>query len=110
MARRGRKRQLELETEYWRLLASGVGTVEACKALGIGRKTGYRWRAETGGLPPVRRGEAGRSGRGCPLLTGVGGVVWHVCGTTTRALHPTSGGVWHPLDLAPPDRASSWAP
>jgi IS30 family transposase len=68
MARRGRKRQLELETEYWRLLASGVGTVEACKALGIGRKTGYRWRAETGGLPPVRRGEAGRSGRYLSLL------------------------------------------
>src|SRR3954454_20709595 len=68
MARRGRKRQLELETEYWRLLASGVGTVEACKALGIGRKTGYRWRAETGGLPPVRRGEAGRAGRYLSLL------------------------------------------
>lgn len=40
MARRGRKRQLELETEYWRLLAWGVGTVEACKAVGIGRKAG----------------------------------------------------------------------
>ncbi len=49
MARRGRKRRLELEAEYWRLLAAGVGTVEACKQLGIGRKTGYRWRAENGG-------------------------------------------------------------
>ncbi|NGN64781.1 hypothetical protein G5C51_12825 [Streptomyces sp. A7024] len=34
MARRGRKRRLEIEAEY------------------IGRKTGYRWRAENGGLPP----------------------------------------------------------
>lgn len=52
MARRGRKRRLELEAEYWRLLASGVGSVEACRQLGIGRKTGYRWRRENGGLQP----------------------------------------------------------
>jgi hypothetical protein len=31
-----------------------VGTVAACKLLGIGRETGYRWRAENGGLPPAR--------------------------------------------------------
>ena len=36
MARRGRKRQLELETEYWRLLASGVGTVEVAVSTGTG--------------------------------------------------------------------------
>jgi hypothetical protein len=50
MARRGRKRRLELESEYWRLLLSGVGTFEACRLVGIGKKTGYRWRAENGGL------------------------------------------------------------
>jgi len=53
MARRGRKRRLEIESEYWSLLAAGVGTVEACRRVGIGRKTGYRWRAENGGLPPA---------------------------------------------------------
>ncbi|RBQ14696.1 hypothetical protein DP939_39520 [Spongiactinospora rosea] len=37
MARRGKKRGLGLEAEYWRLLESGVGTVEACKRLGISR-------------------------------------------------------------------------
>ncbi|OEJ62623.1 hypothetical protein BGM19_36235 [Streptomyces agglomeratus] len=63
MARRGRKRRLELEAEYWRLLAAGVGSVEACRQLGIGRKTGYRWRAENGGLPPDYLPEASRSGR-----------------------------------------------
>ena len=35
MGRRGRKRQLDLESEYWKLLQSGVGTVAACKLLGI---------------------------------------------------------------------------
>ena len=37
MGRRGRKRQLDLETEYWKLLQSGLGSVAACKLLGIGR-------------------------------------------------------------------------
>jgi transposase, IS30 family len=61
MARRGRKRRLDVESEYWSLLAAGAGTVEACKRLGIGRKTGYRWRAENGGLPPARLAEPARS-------------------------------------------------
>jgi hypothetical protein len=48
MARRGRKRQLDAESLYWQLILSGIGTVAACKEVGIGRKTGYRWRAENG--------------------------------------------------------------
>src|SRR3954452_6747552 len=68
VGRRGRKRQLDLESEYWKLLQSGVGTVAACKLLGIGRKTGYRWRAENGGLPPARLAESARSGRYLSLL------------------------------------------
>ena len=63
MGRRGRKRQLGLESEYWRLVHSGVGTVQACRAVGITRKTGYRWRAENGGIPPVRLAEAVLSSR-----------------------------------------------
>jgi transposase, IS30 family len=63
MARRGRKRRLELETRYWQLLLSGMGTFKACEIVGIGRKTGYRWRAENGGLPPARLAETARSGR-----------------------------------------------
>jgi transposase len=63
MARRGRKRQLDVESRYWQLLLSGVGTVEVGRHVGIGRKTGYRWRAENGGVPPVRRAEAVRSSR-----------------------------------------------
>ena len=31
MGERGRKRQLKLEDEYWRLILAGVGTVEACR-------------------------------------------------------------------------------
>lgn len=68
MGRRGRKRQLDVETRYWRLLASGVGTVEACRRVGITRKTGYRWRAERGGVPPVRLNEDARSSRYLSLL------------------------------------------
>ena len=63
MGRRGRKRRLGVEDEYWRLTLSGVGTVEACRLLRIGRKTGYRWRAEHGGLPPLRVAEAVRGPR-----------------------------------------------
>jgi len=50
MARRGRKRNLEKERLYWDLLASGSGTVEACREVGIGRRTGLRWRRENGGF------------------------------------------------------------
>ena len=54
MARRGRKRQLDAESLYWQLILSGLGTVAACKEVGIGRKTGYRWRAEdVGRILPV---------------------------------------------------------
>jgi hypothetical protein len=44
-------RPLEIETECWRLLVSGIGT-PACHAVGIGRRTGCRWRAETVVLCP----------------------------------------------------------
>jgi IS30 family transposase len=68
MARRGRKRRLDVETLYWEMILAGVGTVDACRILGIGRKTGYRWRAEHGGVPPVRLAEAARNGRYLTLL------------------------------------------
>src|SRR3954447_23379859 len=68
MGRRGRKRQLDRESEYWALLKSGVGTVEACRIVGVTRKTGYRWRAENGGIPPARLAESTRTGRFLSLL------------------------------------------
>jgi len=68
MARRGRKRRLDTETLYWEMILAGVGTVEACRILGIGRKTGYRWRAEHGGVPPTRVAETARSSRYLSLL------------------------------------------
>jgi IS30 family transposase len=54
---------VEREALYWQLLASGAGTVQACRQVGIGRKTGYRWRAEQGGIRPPVRPAATRSGR-----------------------------------------------
>ena len=68
MGRRGRKRQLDVETEYWQLLKNGVGTKAACGIVGITRKTGYRWRAENGGIPPVRLAETARTSRYLSLL------------------------------------------
>lgn len=50
MGRPGCKRRLALEDEYWKLMAAGVGTVEACRQLGIGRTTGYYRRSQRGGL------------------------------------------------------------
>jgi transposase, IS30 family len=68
MSRRGRKRQLEVEAEYWQLLKAGVGTVATCRLVGITRKTGYRWRSENGGIPPVRLAETARTSRYLSLL------------------------------------------
>jgi IS30 family transposase len=68
LARRGRKRRLDLEDEYWKLITNGTGTFEACRLVGIGRKTGYRWRHERGGLPPVRLSDECRCGRYLSLL------------------------------------------
>ncbi len=48
MARRGRKRDLNREIRYWELLSQGIGTNEACRLVGVSRKTGYWWRAEMG--------------------------------------------------------------
>jgi transposase len=63
MGRRGRKRRLDLEDEYWQLILAGVGTVDACRRVGITRKTGFRWRKERGGIAPVRLLDDERSGR-----------------------------------------------
>jgi transposase, IS30 family len=63
MGRPGRKRRLVLEDEYWQLIRAGVGTVEACRRLGIGRTTGYYWRAQRGGLQRTVLAEEARSGR-----------------------------------------------
>lgn len=63
MARRGRKRNLEKERLYWDLLASGLGTVEACRQVGIGRRSGLRWRRENGGFRRDLGGVAPDQGR-----------------------------------------------
>ena len=61
MGKRGRKRDLDREIRYWELLVTGVGTVEACRRVGVTRKTGYRWRSEMGGV--IAKKHAAVSGR-----------------------------------------------
>jgi hypothetical protein len=68
MGRPGRKRRLALEDEYWKLIGDVVGTVEACRRLGIGRTTGYYWRAHRGGLVRTTLPKDTRSGRYLSLL------------------------------------------
>ena len=63
MGRRGRKRWLSVEDEYWKLILAGVGPIEAARRIGIARTTGFRWRAERGGVAPVRILEADRHTR-----------------------------------------------
>ena len=58
MGRRGRKRWLSVEDEYWKLILAGVGPIEAARRIGIARATGFRWRAERGGVAPLRMPEA----------------------------------------------------
>jgi transposase, IS30 family len=91
MARRGSKRRLELETEYWRPLLSGVGTFEACRLASTGRKTGYRWWAENGGLQPARMVKQERSSRYLSLMerqriatTAAAMATWHTTGQSGR--------------------------
>jgi len=54
MGRRGRKRWLSVEDEYWKLILAGVGPIEAARRIGIARTTGFRWHAERGGVAPLR--------------------------------------------------------
>lgn len=63
MARRGRERNLERGRRYWGLLASGLGTVQASWQVGIGRRSGLRWRRENGGLRRDLGGSAPVVGR-----------------------------------------------
>jgi hypothetical protein len=65
MARLGRKRRLELESQYWELLLLGVGTFKACEIVGSQSAV----RPATGGgrrtvafLRPGWRRQRGRGG------------------------------------------------
>jgi transposase, IS30 family len=42
---------------FWRLIAAGCSTDDACRALGVARNTGGRWFAQAGGMPPLDLGE-----------------------------------------------------
>ena len=68
MGRRGRKRQLVVEDEYWALVMDGMGTVEACRQVGIGRNDGLPLPRRARGLPPLRLPEAERGDRYLSLV------------------------------------------
>ena len=67
-ARRERKRNLNREDEYWKLILAGIGPIAAAMRTGIGRTTGHRWRSQRGGIAPLRLAEADRHERYLSLI------------------------------------------
>ena len=50
-----------MQREFWRLIASGVRTVEAAESVGVSWPAGVRWFGHAGGMPPLSlAGPAGR--------------------------------------------------
>ncbi|WP_420897632.1 helix-turn-helix domain-containing protein [Cryobacterium tagatosivorans] len=68
MGRRGRKRNLNREDEYWKLILAGIGPIAAATRVGIGRTTCHRWRSQRGGIAPLRLAEADRHERHLNLI------------------------------------------
>jgi IS30 family transposase len=84
MARRGRKRDLTREIRYWELLSQGIGTIEACRLVGVSRKMGYRWRAEMGGM--LTKNPPALSGRYLSLFERQRIALWHDRGVSIREI------------------------
>ena len=89
MARRGRKRDLTREIRYWELLSQDIGTIEACRLVGVSRKTGYRWRAEMGGV--LTKNPPASSGRYLSLFERQRIASWHDRGVSIREIARHAG-------------------
>jgi IS30 family transposase len=50
----------QLKREFWRLIASGMQSDAASRAVGLTRTTGIRWFGEAGGMPPIDLAEPSR--------------------------------------------------
>jgi len=42
----------ERQERFWELVTSGASSSQACEAVGVDRRQGYRWRRDSGGQPP----------------------------------------------------------
>jgi len=42
----------ERQQRFWELVTSGASSSQACEAVGVNRRQGYRWRRDSGGQPP----------------------------------------------------------
>lgn len=42
-----------MQREFWRLIATGVTTVEAALEVGVSWSVGARWFRHAGGMPPI---------------------------------------------------------
>ncbi|MER5927438.1 IS30 family transposase, partial [Streptomyces mirabilis] len=46
-----------VQRQFWRLIATGVTTVEASLAVGVSWPVGARWFRHAGGMPPISLAE-----------------------------------------------------
>src|SRR5690625_1279674 len=46
-----------VQRDFWRLMASGVATVEAAEAVGVSAPVGVRWFRHAGVMPPLNLDE-----------------------------------------------------
>lgn len=51
--RAGRSPRGPVQREFWRLIATGITTVEAAEAVGVSWPVGSRWFRQAGGMPPL---------------------------------------------------------
>ena len=42
----------ERQQRFWKLVTAGTTFSQACEAVGVDRRQGYRWRRASGGRPP----------------------------------------------------------
>ena len=55
--RAGRRLGLEVEREFWRLIATGATSEDAAAAVGVSGPVGSRWFRHGGGMPPISLAE-----------------------------------------------------
>ena len=56
-----RKQLIDMQAEFWVLMAQGSTLIAACEAVGVDRRTGRHWRQATGGrIPRTRPAPSGR--------------------------------------------------
>jgi transposase, IS30 family len=78
----------ERQQRFWELVTSGSTSSQACEAVGVDRRQGYRWRRASGGRPPSAPPSAARvvSARYLSLEERLRIADLHLAGASMRAI------------------------